>query len=525
MVRSSRKAISVFLALSIVFMLLMAGCGQNAKTDTATSAQTQVAQTASTSAEPAKAEEPYSFSIFRSTWTDLNAETDPVIQAINKKLNVKINILTSPYETWEDKINLLISSGDVPDIVVHTGPGTGNYSQWAQDGIFLDLTDLYPKYTNLTSNIPQKTVDSLKINNKIFFVPCPYLVDAVYNVRADWLKKVGITINNGEVTLDEFYNILKAFTLNDPDGDGKNNTYGMLGEDTLTFLEFVRGAFGVDGFTDNGLYWYKDTDGQYKATFTQPGWKDMIKWVNKIYKEKLLDPEWMLTKSQAIEDKFNAGKAGVTAGYASTIISNENSLKAGNPNGELEIITKITGPGKQTGFGRAQQFWMGSSISAKAANPQKLLEFLDYCVSPEGKEMLKYGIEGVTYQKKDGKNEIIADAYKKYGYEQNAGHYFTMMLVPAQFNLPDTDRGNKYKQMISWYSDIPAYDAPLGELPSQKSYITAQGTNMITKAVTEMIIGKVDVDTGYDKLVQNWMSAGGEQLTKEVNELAVKQGK
>ena len=45
--------------------------------------------------------------------------------------------------------------------------------------------------------------------------------------RQDWLDKLGLKYPE---TLDDMKNVLIAFTNNDPDGNGKNDTYGYTAE-------------------------------------------------------------------------------------------------------------------------------------------------------------------------------------------------------------------------------------------------------------------------------------------------------
>ena len=44
-------------------------------------------------------------------------------------------------------------------------------------------------------------------------------------IRKDWLENLGL---EEPKTIDEFYNVLKAFTKDDPDGNGKDDTYGLV---------------------------------------------------------------------------------------------------------------------------------------------------------------------------------------------------------------------------------------------------------------------------------------------------------
>ena len=106
MLRAWRKVTALALAIGVFLVLSLAGCGQ--QNQSGTSGSSDQSEQVTTKADTTKVEAPYEFSIFRATWTKLNDATDPVIQEINKRLNIKIKILTAPYESAADKINLLI---------------------------------------------------------------------------------------------------------------------------------------------------------------------------------------------------------------------------------------------------------------------------------------------------------------------------------------------------------------------------------------------------------------------------------
>ena len=44
-------------------------------------------------------------------------------------------------------------------------------------------------------------------------------------IRKDWLAKLGL---KEPQTVDDLYTIAKAFTEQDPDGNGKKDTYGLI---------------------------------------------------------------------------------------------------------------------------------------------------------------------------------------------------------------------------------------------------------------------------------------------------------
>lgn len=508
MVRQVRKVVCSALAL-LMLVSFAAGCGQKTENNAAATTTTNTQQVS---------QEPYEFSVFRSTWTDLNDETDLVIKELNKKLNVKIKVLTAPYEAWVEKYNILVTSGQVPDLSVTTGPGTMNFNAWAQQGVFLDITDLYPKYCpDIVKQIKNDIIEAHKINGKLYGVPKPSLSDSTFAIRADWLKKLNLTAPK---TLDDLYNVLKAFRDNDPDGNGKNDTSALVSEDTLNTISIIFGAHGCSVVPNVAENWIPDGNGKLTSALLAPGVKDAIVYITKLYRDKILDQEWMLTKSQAYTDKVQKGKVGFMAtSFQGMISETEAKIKVNDPNVELAIVDGVTGP-NGTKYVRPMQkgFYMVSSISSKAKNPQKILEFLNYLMTPEGDNLIRYGVEGVTYTKENGKIVLKDDAVKQYGIQ--GGHKFKQILQPAVISIPGSDaRIPQLSEMAKVLFEGPFYPAPTSQPGSLKEVATKQGADYVKNSITAIITGKGDPAAEWDKFIKNWKETGGDQLIKEINEI------
>lgn len=510
MVRDSKKFLALVLTL-VMILTFVSGCGTK-----------QVEQSSSTTAltntqQVTKVEEPYEFSVFRSTWTDLNDETDLVINQLNKKLNIKIKVLTAPYETWIEKYNILVTSGQVPDLSITTGPGTMNFNAWTQQGIYLDITDLYPKYCpDITKLIKNDIIEAHKINGKLYGVPKPSLSDSTFTIRADWLKNLNLQMPK---TLDELYNVLKAFRDNDPDGNKKDDTFGLHSEDTLNTIQIIFGAFGCGVTPIVAENWIPDGTGKLTSAIMAPGMKDAIKYITKLYRDKILDQEWMMTKSQAYVDKVQKGKVGLmSTSFQAMISDTEAKIKVNDPKVELAILDGVTGPNGKYEHPYQKGFYMVSSISSKSKNPQKILEFLNYMMTQEGDDLIRYGVEGTTYKKEGGKVVLIPEAVKQYGIE--GGHKFKQIIQPAVLSIPGDDpRIPKILEMAKVLFDGPFYPAPTSQPASLKEVATKQGADFVKNSVTAIITGKGDPEVEWDKFIKSWRETGGDQLIKEINEI------
>lgn len=515
------RLFTLVLVFCITVSMALTGCGGNTTTEDSKAAagnQTAANQTAPTSSPTATAaEEPYEFTAFRSSWQSIDENNDPVILELNKKLNIRIRILTAPYESWEEKYNVMMASGTVPDVSVTSGTGWGNFNDWCKQGKYMDITELYKKNCpNVAKYVSDDLISKVSIEGKLYGVPRPTGKDTSAIIfRKDWLDKVGLAL---PTTFAEYDAVMRAFTFNDPDNNGKNDTYGMLSTNTLTLSRPVFLAFGLNGSLENGYIWYKKDDGTLASTLTQPEAKEAIKYLASLYKEGIMDPDWMLTKSQGWADKLNAGKGGIIGQISiSEIALYEANMKSVNPNATLEPVPQITGKDGKIRRNPSTGYYMMSSISSKVKKPEKILEFIDYLASDEGGYLLKYGIEGLTYTKKDGKIVEDTKAQEKYG--MLGGHLVSRMMFPPM-TFPATDeRTAKYNEMMKPFIEMGTFSpAPPAVLPSKEEVTSRQGGDYVTKMLTEMVCNKVDIEATWDKFIADWRSSGGDQLTKEINE-------
>lgn len=520
MSRMSKKAIVLLLAMCMVMSFVFAGCGDKKEGTDATTTAASATPAATGTPTPQAVEEPYEFSIFRTYWANLNDETDPIILELNKKFNIKIKIETSPYETWVEKYNIYVTSGDVPDLSITTGPGTANFNDWAKQGIYMDLSELYKtKCPNIQKYVSNDIIEAHKMDGgKLYGIPKPSMSDSTFAIRNDWLKKLNLAM---PTTLDELYNVLKAFRDQDPDGNKKNDTFGLLSEDTLNTINFVFRAFGCTTPPPMGseINWIPDGKGGLTSPLLDAGMKDAIIYITKLYRDKILDQEWMLTKSAAYQDKYFTGKVGfMTSSFQQMVSFTESKIKANDPAVELAILDGVKGPTGLNVRPMAKGFYMVDSISSKAEKPEKILEFMDYLMTEEGDTLIRYGIEGLTYKKENGKIVRDEEAAKKYGME--AGHSFRQLMQPTTINVLPTDdpRAPQLAEMAKILYEGPFFPAPTLSPASLKDVTTKQGADFVKNSITNIITGKGDPAAEWDKFIESWKSTGGDQLIKEVNE-------
>lgn len=316
-------------------------------------------------------------------------------------------------------LNPMINTGDIPDVIFAVPSSAGNaYNNWVNQGIVWNIDELLaekpgefpyletmlhgPQFKNLTFGEGAHTL-------------IPYLTSnsgwGIY-YRADWLVNVGyFTEENGikkaktPTTLEEFQEVLRLFTENDPDGDGKNDTYGLSPFGKAFFQNPLYHAFGVTPDYDI------DSNGNVDYMLLSPEYKTYLGWISQMYANGYIDPQFATNNNSQDRDKFYEGKTGILITNAEQHVSwIATAFENANGKGRLTMGpapkgTNTVGKEGCGGFSDWGGYWGGYSISKTCKDPFAALRLFNYLYSPEGSKLRCYGIKGVHYDVQDG--EIV----------------------------------------------------------------------------------------------------------------------
>ncbi|NLB38404.1 MAG: extracellular solute-binding protein, partial [Clostridiales bacterium] len=202
-------------------------------------------------------------------------EANPVIKAWGDMFGITVEIEAPPISSYADRRNVILASGDLPDIIYVSDTGA-LYTQWSRDGLFLDLTE-YLNETDMPNAFKVLTEEELfavKVqledgSTGIFSLPRVQTKPwDCFIYRGDWLDKLGLEVPR---TPQEFVDTMLAFTTQDPDGNGVDDTYGwsyntVMGPDHRLMLS----PFGVRPPE------VPDADGNYVLLQLQPGYMEYL---------------------------------------------------------------------------------------------------------------------------------------------------------------------------------------------------------------------------------------------------------
>lgn len=445
------------LCLVIGLCLLAMSAAACAKSTGDTSGNSEkTTQQAVASQEAAKPEEPLKF-VYHNYHQDRVPEADNEMgKWLREEKNVEITYETEALrDKTVDKLNLLAAGGDLPDVCsFETYQSVPEILQkMGEAGTIITMDEWitkYPEMTKLCDSKYNELVYKSKKDGKMYFIPIniashPDVMQADVGpiVREDWLKQVGM---DAPKTTDELYEVLKAFRDKIPDVDGKK----IIPATFDGFKQFIAYAWTKT--------WYDLSEDKksLEFQFNDPDIEGYMVYMNKLYREKLLDPEFITQQNEAYMAKLSSGRAGYTVRVYWDLDRVNAVLKAKNEQTRFIPAPAIRLPDSDyipvyanPSYRAFSALVISSKFAKGTKNLERLMEFLSWTASDEALKMLKFGPDGKYYTKNSSgllemKPEFKAEKDKPNStFEQKTGLGFYnllyMYMVPSPEVNPRTE--------------------------------------------------------------------------------------
>lgn len=429
---------------------------------------------------------------------------------IEKATNTILEITQVPTKELDNKLNMVLASGNIPDIIqCETETMEG---QLLAAGILLPINQYWEEYPNIKNGRTEEKWEKMRYKDgNIYSIgivnPNPL---AIIAYREDWLKKFNTEV---PTTLDEYYEFAKKVALEDPDGNGKNDTFAFGGYQKIDVNWFDH-IFGAYGALPN--YWMEQ-DGRIVNGSIQPEMKNALIYLNKLYKEGIIDPEFVTDDPKRWQQKVKSGVYG--AGTTKIHIFDHNNwsnyyhpLKQAYPEAEHVYGPVLKGGSEHpVGVRRAsERGWLRTFIYKDSPNKEAALRLIDYLMSEEGNKFTQYGKEGEHY-KYEGKL-LVQTKSEKERQELDLNKFFIGNTVLFEQSSPELFDAFEYSQGIS--IDNPIDGLFIDELTSYYPKLR----DLTNIRYIEMIVGETPIETGFDNFVKEWQASGGDKLTEAVNQ-------
>ncbi|MEG0691905.1 MAG: extracellular solute-binding protein [Oscillospiraceae bacterium] len=205
---------------------------------------------------------------------------------LEKQTNVKVEYQAYPYDAAIEKKNILINSGDYPDVIGGWLINSTEAMKYGpKENLFIPLEGMFDELgPRINEILDLPTVRSTMTLPDGHIYSFPYVIDEPKVFFTPWINQLWLdkVQMKNPTTTDELYGVLKAFKGKDLNGNGK--------EDEIPFgiiPDRLRLASAWFGYPEGLIL----IDGKATHTAVSPNYKEAIKFFAKLYKEGLMDPE------------------------------------------------------------------------------------------------------------------------------------------------------------------------------------------------------------------------------------------
>ena len=467
-----QKQIIALVSATALVATALAGCGKTSEENTQKTAVGEAEGTAkedlpfSKYAEPVKVHLGGSMNPNAKIPDGMSYEDNSYTRLLKKDLNIDVVYdWVASSSDFEEKMNLCIGSGAIPDLM---NVNATQYRALLKYDMIQPLDQYFDDYASDTlKGYVESGGDKLKeciTNDKgeMMAIPAPSMMVGEMNemwIRQDWLDKLGLEVPR---TWDEMAAVAEAFVTQDPDGNGEDDTIGILGPGNSDHLNAtVANQFGLDPLFSScqsyPQYWLQDEDGTVKYGSIQPETRTALEKIQKLYKDKLIDPEMFVRND--CKEPLLAGKVGI--------------------------------------FFNA--WWGGYTVADATLAGEITMDDVDFSQH----KLLKSDMEAVKKLKKEPYDDFSLDKWNLDSdiAKTNLPRLVSLLVGGASYV------NDKY---------VPVYNAYNGQTETMEAK-WANLKKMEEETFAKIITGKADISE-FDTFVKNWKSQGGDQILKEIND-------
>ena len=563
-----QKQIIALVSATALAATALAGCGKTSEENTQTTAVGEAEGTA---------KEDLPFSKYAETVTvhlggsmnpnakildGMSYEDNAYTRFLKDDLNIEVvyDWIASSSD-YDEKMNLCIGSGTIPEMM---NVNVTQYRALLKYDMIQPLDQYFEDYaSDKLKGYVESGGEELKkciTNDKgeMMAIPAPSMMVGEMNemwIRQDWLDNLGLEVPR---TWDEMAAVAEAFVTQDPDGNGEDDTIGILGPGNSNHTNDIGdNQFGLDplfcSFQSYPQYWLQDEDGTVKYGSIQPETRTALEKIQKLYTDKLIDPE-MLVRNNC-QEAVLSGKVGIffgpwwsgytvseatLAGEADwrayfTPLSEDGkyythmpdptskyvvvSKNCKNPEAAFKIISYLVANEQQwtddgitssemscadfyplwNGYDNADEIEVSTETLEKYLAGEITMDDVDFSQH----KLLKSDMEAVTELKKEPYDDFSLDKWNMDSdlAKTNLPRLVSLLVGGAPYV------NDKY---------IPVYNAYSGQTETMQTK-WANLKKMEEETFAKIIMGKADISE-FDTFVENWKNQGGDQILKEIND-------
>lgn len=449
--------------------------------------------------------------------------------AIKEATGYDVQYSALPAESANESLMLQVSSGDDYDMVSLT---LDQFQTLRSQGALMPLNDLLEAYgQDILSGVSEDSWGAVTgTDGNIYGLPVRYPyskeVSCFICCRMDLMREAGV--EEVPTTIDEFYEALVK--LKEHFGDeyipfagplinvGASNGTGGL--QAFAISGSIASAFGI--YND----WMVNEDGKVIYMTEAPGYADMVAFMNKLYTEGLLDPDYAVNTNTTLREKFSGEKAVMICANRGTVGS-VNALMENNPDvtwDDIDYIYALENADGEAAYMEMDYLSNVTAILRTSENAADCINFVNEKV--KNQEYLTIGSEGVEWEKDEEglyvpiqpaftDNRTRADRYldaldeEAYSYQWMARvrksdsnwRPFTRCALEAQEKRPHV-----------------FHESEFGLMPPSENYSKYQASQFesLTDFTMQLIFGTKTLENDLATFESDLRNNGGEEVRAEL---------
>ena len=476
----------------------------------------------------AVAEEPFEITVLLPQFPseiEFQMENNPVLDAIQEKTGVKLNILWGANSTYGEIFSTTLADKNMPMLISATNARDSQVINSARAGAFWDLTEAvqdeanYPYLAAGADSVYQ----NIAVDGRVYgiFRSRAFPRGGIY-YRMDIAKEVGY--DKVPETIDDLTELAEKLAGYSADTYALN----MIGNYTDGTIKVITVAMGAPN------NWGVDENGDIYPAHKSPAYLEGLNWLRHLYEIGGIDPNFAQLSSSEWDNIERNGKCFMRFDCLDNAHRQQEWFE--NNAGVTEQIFQSVGPiakedgsitvwPQNAGF-NGEILVMKKSVSE--ADLPKVIKFLDWCNTSEGQTIINAGLEGLTYAvNEDGLRYTPDD--KKDEFQKNSLMYLNNlnqmgMGVAGNRENPKALVNRGYTQLRQRYDDLNAelaqYAVANPCYPFVSETYTASGAQLdqiLSDAAVQYIAGLID-EAGLRAEWETWAMMGGDAVTQEYNE-------
>lgn len=440
----------------------------------------------------------------------------PVELALEELTGEEFDVQWIPAASTAEKLNSALASGALADLVTMGPVDNATVRTALGSGMFWDVEDYLDQFPNL-AQIDPEILESARIDGELWGVPVSQ-PKARYGVvvRQDWLDNLGLEVPR---TIDELTEVARAFTEDDPDGNGVDDTVGFYdrAESYKVGFRSLTGYFGAPNFF--GV----DEQGEVVPSFMTDEFRDAMEWYRGVYENGWVNQEFVTVQKQNQIDGIAQGRGGIVVTGLFEAKNYLNLAESANPDTPMEwaLINDMTSDGVDRRILSDTNGGMGGWLSIPKEDVPteegllRVLGFVDSLMSEEAFDLMTNGIEGQHFEIDTDGVLTITDqtAWEQQVQPYNSSRPSRVVTTYLTSNPLENEANELMTENDDYVVINPAAALTSSAYDRQWSTLEQQ----VMDAFNQYITGHLDM-AGFEAVVDGLGGQGLDQVVTELTE-------